>query len=423
MSNKKNDKEKGIEEFNYLTERIVEKPDKKKLVIRKICGTIGLAALFGVVAGFVFMFITTNGNVSSKKNEDESYITIAEDQSTEEVESGTDRAEGEILAQTSISLSQYKSIFGEIKSLVQTASDSLVTVTSLKNDVDWFNNTYANEGKSSGIIISAMDPVIILTDYASISECDRITVSFVNGVTADAKLRKADKITGLATLEVDYDSLDKKTKDRIQEATFGNSDEINQGDPILAIGNPLGYNSISTGIITSTFNYANITDSTLKLLCTDITESAEGRGFIINFDGQIVGMLTKSLKSSDMQNVATAIAISDIMPVIEKLTNNQGITYLGINGQDVTAAIKELEGSDMPFGVYVKEAIIDSPASLQGIMSGDIITKIDYQKILSMKEIKKYLESKNPGDSIKVTVKRKVKEGYKSFDYNIVLGG
>ena len=120
------------------------------------------------------------------------------------------------------------------------------------------------------------------------------------------------------------------------------------------------------------------------------------------------------------RNLVKAYGISDLRGKIEKLSNGQDLAYLGIYGTDVTeAAAREL---GLPFGAYVKEVVIDSPAMEAGIQNGDVIVKIGTTEITSFESFKDAMLKCQPGDLMMVTVLRQSRFAYTEVSYEITLG-
>ena len=118
--------------------------------------------------------------------------------------------------------------------------------------------------------------------------------------------------------------------------------------------------------------------------------------------------------------MASALAISDLKGVLEKLSNGQDVVYLGVEALDVTEEIAT--EMDLPTGIYVTESVINSPAYNAGIQNEDVITKIADIEIKNNKNLKNTLESYKVGDIVSVEMMRKGKDGYKTIEFDVTLG-
>ena len=293
-------------------------------------------------------------------------------------------------------------------------------MTALNNDVDWFNEEYQNRGQCSGMIIGDNGvELLVLTKYSNIESCDGINVTFVDDTIVNAVLKKYDVTTNLAVISINLSDISENTKAKIVKATLGNSIRLEAGTPVLAIGRADGSeDSMKVGTLTSTHNKQSVVDAEYTILVTDMMKNAGADGILINLNGEVIGIMQEQHLSSNMENVLTAYGISDIKSLLEHLSNNQYIAYLGIKGISVT---NEALKSGVPSGVYVTEVQIDSPAMKGGIQSGDVIQAINGQKVLSMSELSDVLSRLSNRQNITLEVRRLTRDGYKKTNYQTSL--
>lgn len=173
------------------------------------------------------------------------------------------------------------------------------------------------------------------------------------------------------------------------------------------------------GIITSMDTVLNLTDGNYHLLTTDIYGSTNGSGVIINLNGQVLGIISQRNNSSDAKNLISALGISDLKNNIEKLSNGQPMATLGIYGTDVPAEIQESQG--VPAGAYITGIVMDSPAMVAGIQSGDVIVKMGTEEITSFKEYKEEMMTLLPDSQITLTVMRQVQDEYQEMTLDVIL--
>lgn len=194
------------------------------------------------------------------------------------------------------------------------------------------------------------------------------------------------------------------------------------GTPVIAIGSPVGTsNSISYGMITASSTTVSAPDRNYRILLTDISGSQSASGALFDLQGRMVGIITNHRTGSDMRNLITAYGITDLQKTVEKMSNGALIAYLGIRGADVPREANQELG--IPFGAYVEEFDMDSPAMLAGIQRGDVITAIGEKGISSFAEYSKVLMDLEPGETVEVTVMRQAQEEYREMKFNIELGG
>lgn len=431
------DREK--EDFPFIREKIKEKPLNKKKLLKQGGVTFVLAVLFGVVACGVFTYMQPimdrwmhpkeNAPISIPKDElavDTEEATEADD--TEEPERQEPETVSEpVVSETTIvkkelELADYQALQNKIYAVGKEKNSSIVTVTGVISDTDWYNNAYESKGQASGIMIGDNNnELLILTEHKVIRGAETISVTFMNDVTVTAALKKYDGNTGLAMLSVPLEELDDGTKNVISYAVLGNSLSLIQGNVVIAVGSPLGTNySIAVGNITSVGNEIHTVDHTYKVLTTDIVGSENSSGALLNLNGEIIGLIMQDYGSDGDENTLIALSISELKKLIEMLSNGRDIPYLGMRVATATERISK--EYDIPKGVYIKEVLLDSPALESGLQTGDIITEMDGEEISSVEAYEDKVLSLKPGDSIEIAVKRQGMDGYSRVEYTVTAG-
>ena len=413
------------EEFSFMNEKIKDKPFYKKKWVKILAATVALAVIFGLISSAVFLKVS---DWIENKKEQEAMTDIEIPQDTVEestvpevIDPETEPSVSEtIVVDPQITVEDYMVLYANFRGLAKDVQKSLVTVTALNNDVDWFNEEYQNRGQCSGMIIGDNGvELLILTKYSNIESCDGINVTFVDDTIVNAVLKKYDVTTNLAVISVNLSDISENTKAKIVKATLGNSIRLEAGTPVLAIGRADGSeDSMKVGTLTSTHNKQSVVDAEYTILVTDMMKNAGADGILINLNGEVIGIMQEQYLSSNMENVLTAYGISDIKSLLEHLSNNQDIAYLGIKGISVT---NEALKSGVPSGVYVTEVQIDSPAMKGGIQSGDVIQAINGQKVLSMSELSDVLSRLSNRQNITLEVRRLTRDGYKKTNYQTSL--
>ena len=288
-----------------------------------------------------------------------------------------------------------------------------MTVTGVKSDTDWFNNSYESKGQASGVIIADNgQELLILTERKAISGAQEMFVTFINDVTAPATMKKYDGNTGIAVLSVPRASLNDETLHAITVAELGNSLVATQGMMVIAVGSPLGTNySILTGNITSTTNSISTIDRNYTVFTTDIVGSSQGSGVLINTSGQVIGLVMQAYGNDSGQNTLTAISVSELKSLIEMLSNNQEIPYIGL---ELTTVTNDIAAEyEIPKGAYIKEVRIDSPAMAAGLQKGDVVTKMQGETIFNVDSYENKLLNLQPGSQVELVVQRQGQGGYK----------
>jgi serine protease Do len=204
-------------------------------------------------------------------------------------------------------------------------------------------------------------------------------------------------------------------------ATLGSSNKYDiVGTLVIAMGSPMGSsNSIGYGIISSQSDVLSKVDMKYTLLQTDIYGSQNASGVLFNLKGQVIGIITTGESTSDMKNVITAYGISDLLGRIQKMSNGEKLAYIGITGVNVTPAAHSSQS--VPYGVYVTDTDMDSPAMMAGILQGDVITKIGEKNISSLGDYASAILQLAAGDTVKITVMRPSQNEYREITFSIVV--
>ena len=413
MQEKKPDQEK----YEFINEKIKEKPVNKKKMACQAAFLIVMAVVFGLVASLVFT-ICQPWIEKKMYPKEEPQITIPKDEPEIETEtdaSETENSEAETETQIvyeTMTLEDYQGLQNEMYAIGREANKSVVAVTGVKSNTDWFNNSYESKGQGSGIIVADNgQELLILTERKVISGAQSIYVTFVNDTSVEASIKKYDGNTGITVLSVPKAEIDEGTQQAITVAVLGNSYAVGQGTLALAVGSPLGANySILTGNITSTSYSVSTTDANYAIFTTDIVGSKNGSGALLNLRGEVIGLIMQDFGNGSDQNTLTAIAISELKPLIEMLSNNKDIPYIGLEITTVTNTIAK--ENELPKGVYIKEVKMDSPAMAAGLQSGDIITEMDGEAVVSVDSYETRLLSYQPGDTVRIVVQRQGSSGY-----------
>lgn len=200
----------------------------------------------------------------------------------------------------------------------------------------------------------------------------------------------------------------------------GSSRSVRSGEPVIAVGSPMGtFGSVLFGNLTSVSQSAELYDSAYNILTTNIAGVDSGSGVLVNLDGKVIGFIQNQCEVQAQKDTIQAYGISDLKEVIEHLSNNQDIVYMGIVGADVTTAISETE--NIPIGVYVSEVQLNSPAIRAGIQPGDIITSISGQPVTNQKDMMSVLLKCADGQSIQVVCERPSKTEYQELTFTVEL--
>lgn len=215
----------------------------------------------------------------------------------------------------------------------------------------------------------------------------------------------------------------KEEEEGLPIAKFGYSNTKSLiGTPVIAIGSPVGTsNSVSYGMITASNLTISTPDRNYRVLLTDISGSQNASGVLFDLQGRMIGIITNRRVGTDMKNMITAYGITDLQKTIEKMSNAAQIPYLGVKGADVPMEANQELG--IPFGAYVEEFDMDSPAMRAGIQRGDVIVAIGERSVQNFTEYSNALMNQEPGETVEVTIMRQAQEEYREMRFEIELGG
>ena len=277
-------------------------------------------------------------------------------------------------------------------------------VTSLVTTNFWGQQT-TGAAAGSGFIFS--DDGYILTNYHVIEGATSITASTYDGAKYDAKLIGYDESNDVAVLKIEATGL--------TPVVIGDSDKLNVGDNVVAIGNPLGELTFSetSGIVSALNREVTMSSgATMDLIQTDCAiNSGNSGGALFNMYGEVVGITNAKYSSSSssseasIDNIGFAIPINQVYGIVKSIIENGYIEkpYIGVS---VLTVSDETQKYGLPGGASVQSVTKDSPAEAAGLQVNDIITKVGDTEITSSNDVVKIVRAANPGDELKLTVYR-----------------
>ena len=350
------------------------KPRKKGGGMGKIIALVVSCSLLGGVAGSGLTYIMMNNETGTTQQNTVSNVNTAD------VSFKND---------STLSITE---AFEKVAPAVVTVSTKGVTSNG------FFQQQY--EGVGSGFIIN--EDGYILTNYHVIEGASEISVTLSDNTNVAAKVVNYDENQDVAMLKIT--DADVKVPAVVE---LGNSDELKQGESVIAIGTPLSTNlsqTVTNGIV-SALNRNVETESGVmqNLIQTDASiNPGNSGGPLVNTRGQVVGINTMKATGDDTEGIGFAIPINDISDKIESLS--KPILNLGISIRTVDETLsKKL---NMEQGLYVVEVNAFSPAEKAGVKAGDLIVKVDGQRVKTFDELKEIKNSKSEGDTIKLEVIR-----------------
>ena len=398
-------------DYNYEQNQEQKRKEKKKMP--KFIKVISLALVFGIVASVAFQAT----NLVADR-----FLGTTESREVKSVDN------------TKISQSTGETAKSDIASIAEEVMPSVVSITNLsvQQVQSFFGGIQEQESKSvgSGIIIFQNDSeLLIITNNHVVEGNETLTVSFVDEESVEAQVKGTDAAKDLAVIAVQTKKIKDTTMDQIKVASLGNSDQLQVGESVIAIGNALGYGqSVTSGIVSATGRELDGIDE--KLIQTDAAiNPGNSGGALLNANGEVIGINTAKVATDTVEGMGYAIPISSVSDIIENLMNQETKTkvseaeqgQLGIQGVDVTVDSSEMY--NMPTGVYVSEVIAGGGAKKAGITKGSVITGINGTSIDGMQALKEQLQYYRAGETVKITVATPEKNGeYAKRDVEVTLG-
>lgn len=414
--------EKEKRNLPFIQETVKQRRLYQSRIVQRLAWSAASGVLFALAA-LAVIALAGPKVIPEPEQEKVQPITLPEPEETEDEKEEEEEEEAPvyIMEQVSIELEDYKKMYQQLMQIGGQVEKSLVNISAVTVDTDWFDETYTSQRSVSGVLVGDNGvELLILTTYKRVEDGESLLVTFYDRTTASAVLKKYDKNTGLAVLSVNLGDLTENTREVIAYADWGASKTLRSGEPVIAVGSPTGnYGSILYGNLTSVSQMAGLYDGTYNVLTTDITKARSGSGVLISWSGKIIGLIQEQYEVTSQSNTIQAYGISDIMEVIEHLSNSQDIVYMGIIGADVTTAVSELE--EIPIGVYVSEVSMESPAFEAGIQPGDIITSMSGQEVTNLRDVMSILMKCSNGQNIQVICKRPNKTVYQELELSVDL--
>jgi S1-C subfamily serine protease len=301
---------------------------------------------------------------------------------------------------------------GDFSSLYAQVRPSIVEITTGTQGSNAFSQR--QEGLGSGIVLDTDGH--ILTNYHVVNGSSTVTITFADGTTAQADVVGKDPGNDVAVVKTDAN------KDELHPAKLGNSDDMKVGNVVAAIGNPFGLEgTFTTGVISGvdrTLPSGNDGRPIRNLLQTDAAVNpGNSGGALFNMQGEVIGINTaiENPGGNTFAGVAYAVPINTPKRFMQDLQNGTAITHprLGIAGS--TLSPSDAKDLGVPYGVAVVNVDPGSSADQAGLQpssngKGDVITAIDGQPMKTFDDLANYIDQKQVGDEVKLTVHRDGKD-------------
>ena len=297
------------------------------------------------------------------------------------------------------------------------------------------------EGSGSGIIVGKNDDeLLIATNYHVVEGADTLSVAFTDGNAVEASVKGFDEERDLAVVSVSLDDVEDDTMDAISIAKIGSSDDLKVGEQVIAIGNALGYGqSVTTGIVSAKNRRMDSDNNTVtdgsddssdgvNLIQTDAAiNPGNSGGALLNMEGEVVGINSAKLASTEVEGMGYAIAISDVTDILQNLMNETSRDklddsehgVLGIKGSSVSSEAVQMYG--IPAGVFVKKVTEGGAADKAGLKANSVITEFNGKTVSSINQLIEYLSYYEPDEEVELTVQVPHGTSYKEETVKVTL--
>ena len=401
----------NMNDFNNTNNNIVD--NKKNNKVHNVLGASILAVLFTAVACVAFYFMT------SDKNNLDSLIPI-----------GTEKYNFE---NTTVTSGDIKKV-SDVSKIVDEVMPSVVAITettivdSYQNFFGFYQDSQESVGSGSGIIVGQDDDnYYIVTNNHVVDGADKIEITFVDEKVVQAKVKGTDASNDLAIVSVAKKDMKESTLKTIKVAQMGDSDDLRVGETAIAIGNSLGYGqSVTLGYIGALNREVQLENGTMEAIQTDAAiNPGNSGGALLNTDGEVIGINSAKLASEEVEGMGYAIPISKAKPILDKLITKEVVDedekgYIGITGRTVTD--DEIEVLSYKKGVFVVSVSDNGGAKAAGMKQGDIITKVNDEKVTTIEGLISTLESYKKGEKVDVTIYRNNNGKLKKQTLQVTLG-
>lgn len=356
-----------------IKEEKKEKKNKSKVFWILICALVGFVS--GI--GGTFLTLQLSGGISS--NTDVIYQSVVQ---TNE--------DGEAVDEMST------------VDVVENVKDSIVEITTSKTETTVFLQQYVTSGAGSGVVFS--DAGLIVTNHHVIDGADEIKVRLTNGDEYGAELIASDAQSDLAVLRIDAENL--------TPVVLGDSDTLNVGESVIAIGNPLGSlgGTVTEGILSAKDREITIDGQSMTLLQTSAAiNPGNSGGGLFNSKGELIGVVNAKSSGSDIEGLGFAIPINIAKSVVNDLVENgkvSGRITLGITYYEISSITQAMKHGVNVLGLLVSEVTPNSNAAAAGIQVNDVIVEADGEQVTTSDDLRSALSSHKIGDTMTFTVVR-----------------
>ena len=399
---------------------------------KKAAVSICMGLFFGLFAGVGFYGVQyLTGSMTAQDNPDAPVISNDVENQTEDMAADESKSGIKLTDTTEVRV-----VSSDVSDVVDEVMPAMVSIVNnyTETSTTFFGQSYTQEkaASGSGIIVGESETeLLIVTNHHVVADATKLEVSFIDGSVAEAQIKGMDSDMDLAVIAIPFESLTEETKNSIAIATMGDSDALKLGEPVIAIGNALGYGQSVTGGYVSALDREITTEdgAANTFIQTDAAiNPGNSGGALLNINCEVIGINSNKIGATAVEGMGYAIPISAAEPIIGELMLKETRTkvedgqvgYIGITPQTITSDYSQM--LRIPQGVYVVEVQEGSPAYEAGLLTGDVIVKFEGEKISTHEDLQNILQYYGAGSTVSVTVQRPQNGKYQSVDIQITLG-
>ena len=406
--------------------------------MKKILTVIISAIAFGLIAGLVMVGVTVFSTKMGIINNN-AIVSGIENAASGKIETNIVSTTSNTSNTRKVRSNNNSNYYNDLSDLI---SDVMPTVVSITNMQKFTQNGYSIFGyrvqpqeyeapaSGSGVIVGMTDDqVIILTNNHVVQQSSSLSVTFNESKTYDAAIKGTDSSKDLAIISVSKKDIDQEILRNIKVSNIGNSDNIQVGEHVLAIGNALGIGqSVTYGIISAKDREIDEIGNSSKLIQTDAAiNPGNSGGALLNMRGELIGINVAKSSGNAIEGMGYAIPINvaaDVIETMSKRRDRESIPeeeqgQLGITARNIDA--QTAESLDMPEGIYVFKISDDSPVKNSDLKEKDIIISFDDQAVKTVSELQELLRYTRAGQEVSIKVKRLDGGSYVEKEFKVKL--
>lgn len=411
-------------------QNVKKKKEKKPVTMGKVFAVCAFMLVITLVANVAVSFATfkffskdfaTKGEVTKLK------VTTTKENLVETVGDATIIDDGSI----------------DLSNVVEAVMPSVVAITSTSIIESTYNPFYSGgsyqvSGAGSGIIVGMNDTeLLIVTNNHVVEDTTSLTIQFCDDeVVEGAYIKGTDSENDLAVVALPLADINEDTIDSISIASLGESDDLQIGQSVIAIGNALGYGqSVTKGIVSALDRTISLESGDMTVIQTDAAiNGGNSGGALVNLSGEVIGINVAKSSSSGSQTsvegMGYAIPVSQVKDIIDELMNRETRFpvdeakkgYMGINYNNILEVDSETsELYRIPVGIYIRELDDNSALVEAGIEEGSVITKLNGTTIKNWNDLVEEISYYEAGETITLTVSSMGKGKYEEAEYEVTL--